>query len=274
MKKILVTGATGFLGSRIADFYQDKYKILAPAHREMDITNQDNVWQYFRTFKPDIVVHCAAVSDVSTCEKQQEYSWKINVTGTENIARAAKEISATCICCSSDQVYGGSTEMQANREDCPLNPVNVYGKEKAYAEQSASSIYDDCVHLRLSWMYDAGDDKRMDFVKQLKACLKNTTEITFSSKDRRGITDVWEVVQNMEQAFALPGGIYNFGAPNDRTMYETAVHIFEEKGYDISKIGQMQHANFRNLTLSQEKINSYGIYFSATAEGVLKAWNN
>ena len=272
MKKLLVTGASGFLGSRVAAYYKEKYHILAPTHKEMDITEEMSVLQYFKTHKPDVVIHCAAVSDVGTCEREPDYSWNVNVVGTENIVKAAKEISAICICCSSDQVYCGMTGEEPHAEDSSINPTNTYGKEKAYAETSCLAIYKDSVHVRLAWMYDVKDEKRMDFIKQLQACAMHETECFFSPKDKRGITDVWEVVENMEQAFKLPGGIYHFGSPNDKSTYETVLSIFEKKGYDTSFVRKMENANARNLTMSQEKINRYGIYFSHTIDGVLRVW--
>ena len=273
MKKMLITGATGFVGSRVAEYYKNNYEILAPTHEEMNITEEASVLQYFKTYKPDIVVHCAAISDVGTCERDPEYSWQVNVIGTENIVKAAKEVSAICVCCSSDQVYCGVATEQPNAEESVVHPTNVYGKEKAYAEQSCLAIYKDSIHLRLAWMYDAKDTKRMDFIKQLQACAMKEKEIVFSPKDKRGITDVWEVVKNMEKVFRLPGGIYHFGSPNDKTTYETVLSIFKKKGYDTSFVREMEYANPRNLTMSQEKINQYGIYFSDTVEGVLKVWD-
>ena len=269
-KKMLVTGASGFLGSRVAQYYKDKYEILAPSHREMDIANEDSVKRYFDENKPEIVIHCAAISDVGRCEREPELSWQMNVIGTENIVRAAKELSAKCICCSSDQVYVGSMETEAHREDEAIEPTNVYGKEKAYAEKTCLVIDADSIHLRLSWMYDAEDEKRMDFIKQLRACLYEEKEVVFSAKDKRGITDVWEVVRNIEPALKLPGGVYNFGAPNDKSTYELVMGICQSLGCDSSYIHEMGNAKFRNLTMAQEKINKFGIFFSATEEGVLR----
>ncbi len=268
-KKMLITGASGFLGSRITQYYRDKYEVLAPSHSEMDIADACSVKRYFDEHRPDIVIHCAAISDVGRCEREPELSWQMNVIGTENIVKAAKELSAKCICCSSDQVYCGSTEDRPNREEDVLCVTNVYGKGKAYAEKSCLAIYEKSVHLRLSWMYDAKDEKRMDFIKQLRACLFEEKEVVFSVKDKRGITDVWEVVRNIEAALELPGGIYNFGAPNDKSTYEMVMHICQSMGYDTSFVSEMENAKFRNLTMAQEKINRFEISFSMTEDGVL-----
>lgn len=268
MKKMLITGASGFLGSRVAQYYKDKYEILAPTHGEMDITDGKSVLAYFQEYKPSVVVHCAAISDTGLCEREPEFSWKVNVTGTENVVKAAKMMDAICLCCSSDQVYCGVEGIELNKEESEVHPTNVYGKEKLYAEQSSLGVYDKSVHLRLAWMYDAKDEKRRDFIKQLKACKE--IEVTFSPMDRRGITDVWEVVKNMEPAMKLPGGVYNFGSVNDRSTYETVISIFEKSGCATSFVKKMENANSRNLTMCQEKLNGYGIHFSTTVDGVLR----
>ena len=273
-KKMLITGATGFLGSRVAQYYKDKYEVLTPSHGEMDITDESSVMTYFEDKRPDVVVHCAAISDVGKCEREPELSWSINVVGTENVVKAAKEVSAKCVCCSSDQVYFGSTETNAHREDEQIEPANVYGKEKADAEESCLKIDADSVHLRLSWMYDAEDKKRMDFIKQLRACLYEGKEIFFSAKDKRGITDVWEVVRNIEIALELPGGIYNFGSPNDKSTYEMVMDICQSLGCESTYIRKMENANFRNLTMAQEKVNQHGIFFKETEECVLSYMKN
>ena len=266
---MLVTGASGFLGSRVALYYKDKYEILTPTHSEMDIADEESVKRYFDENRPEFVIHCAAISDVGRCEREPELSWQINVIGTENIVKAAKEIAAKCVCCSSDQVYCGSTEDVPNKEEeCYI--TNVYGKEKGHAENSCLAIDEESVHLRLSWMYDAKDEKRMDFMKQLRACLFETKEAVFSNEDKRGITDVWEVVRNMELALELPGGIYNFGAPNDKSTYELVMDICHFMGSETTFVSKMENAKFRNLTMAQEKINGFGIFFSTTEDGVLR----
>lgn len=269
-KKMLITGATGFLGSRVAQYYKEKYEVLTPSHSEMDIADEASVMTYFKENRPDFVIHCAAISDVGRCEREPEFSWSINVVGTENVVKAAKEVSAKCVCCSSDQVYFGSTETDAHREDEVIEPANVYGKEKAYAEESCLAIDADSVHLRLSWMYDEKDEKRMDFIKQVRSCLYERKETVFSAKDKRGITDVWEVVQNIEVALELPGGIYNFGAPNDKSTYEMVMDICQSFGADSSCVREMENANFRNLTMNQEKVKRFGIIFSETEDGVIR----
>lgn len=282
MKRMLVTGGTGFVGSKVAAFYRDKYEVLAPSHSEMDITNADAVEAYFAAHRPDVVIHCAAVADVGTCQREEEYSHSINVTGSENIAYAAAKTGAKCVMCSSDQVYCGSENMEPHREAEELAPTNVYGQQKLYSEKSCLQMNPDSVHLRLAWMYDPEDAtylNRGDFVRNLREGIQGKKELMFPVNDYRGITNVWEVVRNMEKMLGLPGGVYNFGSANDKSTYDLVVELFERlsiEGAKIQKNEAPMGAGRRNLTMCQEKLNSHGIYFSATIDGVeqaMKEWN-
>ena len=80
MEKLFVTGASGFLGSRIAKYYNGKYEVCAPAHGEVDITDEKGVTLALEQFMPDVVVHCAAISDASGVELKYKYR-----RGTEEI---------------------------------------------------------------------------------------------------------------------------------------------------------------------------------------------
>jgi len=277
MKKMLVTGGSGFVGSKVASFYGGRYEVLAPSHSEMDITSAEAVEAYFETHRPDVVIHCAAVADVGTCQREEEYSRSINVVGSENIARAAKKIGAKCVMSSSDQVYCGSESMEPHKEGEVLFPTNVYGQQKLYAEQSCLQINPDSVHLRLAWMYDPEDTRflnRGDFVRNIREGIRGERELIFPVNDHRGITNVWEVVQNMEKAAELPGGVYNFGAGNDRSTYDTVLAVFERCNLDtamVQKNEALMGSGKRNLTMCQEKLSRHGICFTSTIDGVEQA---
>lgn len=277
MEKLLVTGASGFLGSRVAAFYRDRYDVCAPGRGELDITDADGVRAAFRRIRPRFVVHCAAVSDTRLCEQEPERSWAVNVDGSRNIAEAAAEFHAKCLLCSSDQVYFGSGETGAHRETEALQPTNLYGREKHRAEAECLSGNPDCVLLRLTWMYDRTrletDRKRGDFLRTLVGGHLAAERMEFPLHDRRGITDASEVVRNLEKAFALPGGIYNFGSPNGKNMFETALAVFEALGWDASLLRENRDAYAgapRNLSMDPGKANAYGILFSDTVEALAR----
>lgn len=260
MKKMLITGGSGFLGSRAAKYFAGKYELLTPSHREMDITTAEAVNRVVEAFHPDVILHCAAMSDVGQCKREPEVSWQRNVVGSVNVARAAAAVGAKCLLCSSDQVYFET-------------PDNLYATEKRTAEENGLAANPDAVFLRLSWMYDPIPNKRPDFISQLIPLLSNEETVTYALYDRRGITDVNEVIANMEKAIAIPGGVYDFGASNDKSMYETVARIFAGLGLDTARVKADERSfqdSPRDMTMNLEAINRYGIFFSDTAEAVIR----
>ncbi len=279
MKKLLVTGASGFLGSRIVNFYKDKYEVYAPTHKEMDITDEISVNRVLNQYRPDVVIHCAAISDVGLCEKEPEKAWNTNVNGSIHIAKASRQIHAKCILCSSDQVYFGSLVEGPHKEKEQLQPVNLYGIGKLKAEQECQKVNPDCVLLRLSWMYDVktvNEKEHSDFFRNLLLQMKDTEQLSFPIYDTRGITDVNEVIQNLEKTFEIIGGIYNFGSPNDKNTFDTVYNVFQKLGFDTSRLCKNENVfqtNPRNIAMCQQKIEEVGIFFSTTEEGLLRKMN-
>ena len=276
MKKLLVTGASGFLGRRIAEFYGGSYEVYAPGHGDMDITDRERVFSVFHDFKPHFVIHCAAISDVGACEKEPERSWKMNVDGSRNLAEVSARYGTKCILSSSDQVYFGSTLQKPHSEDEDLQPGNLYGREKKMAEEECLRVNPDCVLLRLSWMYDVRvirPQEHGDFFRGMIPKLETAELLEYPVHDMRGITDVNEVVCNLEKAFALKGGVYNFGSPNDRNMYETVLALFRGMGWDTARLVKNEEryaSEPRNLCMDLRKLEENGIYFQPTVGALIQ----
>lgn len=277
MKKLLITGASGFLGRRAAAYFAKYCTVITPTHQELDITNGPVTTQEIEKHHPDVVLHCAAVSDVGACEKAPETSWDINVNGSINIARAAGLVGAKCILCSSDQVYFGSPLTEPHRETETLSPGNLYGREKLAAENMCLEVNPDSVLLRLSWMYDShtlSDCEHGDFLRTLLPQLGTSEPLSYPIHDRRGITDVNEVIHNLEHTFTLQGGVYNFGSPNHMSTFELMGRVFTRLGLDQGRLTQNTCAFSdapRNLCMNTEKIKGANIAFSSTEEGLVRA---
>jgi len=279
MTKVLITGSTGFLGSRLALYYKDKYDLLLPTHSDLNVSREDAVKAYLEEYCPEFVIHCAALSNTWYCEQHQEDSHRVNVQGTVKLAKACKKIGAKLIFMSSDQVYNGTPLLGPLKEEDVLQPVNVYGRHKLEAEQRAGWNNPDSVGLRLTWMYDLPDSKMKmngNILLNLHKTYTENNTIKVATHEFRGVTNVWEVVKNMEQALTLPGGIYNFGSGNALTSYSLHLKAAELMGLDEpSKWIFADEERFcdeeRNLTMDCGLIEEHGIHFNDSVEGIKEA---
>lgn len=101
MERWLVTGANGFLGSRLMKFYQEKYEITGAHHGNLDITDEAAAAEFVRAAAPQLVIHCAAISNTGTCQENPGLSEAVNVNGAVNLARACRETGSRLIFMSS-----------------------------------------------------------------------------------------------------------------------------------------------------------------------------
>ncbi len=279
MKKILITGGSGFLGCRLAYYYKDKYELLLPSHSELNVSREEAVREYMEKNLPDIVIHCAALSNTWYCEQHEEESHRVNVQGTVRIAKACKLIGAKLIFMSSDQVYNGTPKLGPLTEREELQPVNIYGKHKLEAEQRAQRNYPDSVGLRLTWMYDLPESSlklNSNILVNLKKASNEGTTIKVATHEYRGVTNVWEVVMNMEKTFSLPGGIYNYGSGNTLNsfiLHNEAAKLLGLKNADSIILPDEERFSEqdRNLTMDCSMIEGYGIHFNDSVEGIENA---
>ena len=274
MKKLLITGAGGFLGKRAAAYYQDRYDVTACKHADLDIADPEDVRRVFDRVQPDFVLHCAAISNTGYAQEHPDESLLINLEGTLNIARACVSVGAKLVYMSSDQVYTGCTGSQALTEALELAPINVYGQHKLESEKQVCRIAPDAVGLRLTWMYDVPGSAHGDkpgLLTNLKAAAESGARIRGATGEYRAMTYVWDVVKRLEQCFTLPGGSYNFGASNTRNTYDTLCAVAQAMGYDAAAVVEADNAFARNILIDNTKLHRAGIHFPDTVEGAKQA---
>ena len=141
--KLLITGASGLYGSKLAQIAQLKnYEVYSSDIErlsvygnfiKLDISGKTQVDEAFKTIKPDVVVHAATLTDVDKCELNKELAWKVNVEGTKNIVEAAKATGSFLFYVSTDYIFDGETGNYKETE--APNPINHYGVTKLKAEE-------------------------------------------------------------------------------------------------------------------------------------------
>ena len=179
MKKILVTGCNGQLGRAIRKEYaaSDEEFINTDVVEgegvvSLDITDVDAVLKLVRAEKPDVIINCAAHTNVDKCEEQWDLAYKINAIGPRNLSIAATESDAKMIHVSTDYVFEGNGTRPYTEFDAP-NPVSAYGKTKLEGENFVKEFAKKHFILRTAWLY--GDGK--NFVKTMLALAENHDEL-------------------------------------------------------------------------------------------------
>ncbi|WP_252247647.1 dTDP-4-dehydrorhamnose reductase [Clostridium sp. ZS6] len=150
---ILVTGVNGQLGyDVIKELNKRNIEYLGIDREELDITDSNAVNKYIVKLKPECVIHCAAYTAVDKAEDEEEICTKVNVYGTENIAKACKEIDAKMVYISTDYIFNGLSD-KPFEVDGNINPLSVYGKTKYKGELKVKESLDKYFIVRISWVF-------------------------------------------------------------------------------------------------------------------------
>lgn len=283
MKKILLTGGAGFFCARFTQKFKNEYEILSTDKDNLDITDKENVFKVFSEFKPDYVIHAAAIAVTDFCNKNPEIAHKINVDGAVNVAKACKEIGAKLVFISSEQVFNGNKERGPYDEEHTPVPDTVYGQNKLEAEGLLKEIINELWIVRFTWLFGM-TERKMNMASNvlwetITALLKGE-KIYASPNEFRGMTYAAEMIENVEKLFKLPYDTYHLGSVNELSRYEVVKHILTEMGLEnrISEVLVKDEEKYKNsprdVRLNTEKARKNGLEFLTTKEGLTKCIND
>jgi|AntDeeMetageno50_2_1112565.scaffolds.fasta_scaffold01097_4 dTDP-4-dehydrorhamnose reductase len=225
---VLVTGASGFLGTKLVETLSSSFSVEGTYHTRpdagadhcIDLRSPDRIDELLRTVNPDTVVHNAAIVDVAACEAQKESAWETNVTATRRIVDYCTDTETRLVYISTDYVFDG--ENGPYRPESITEPVNFYGVTKLISETIVRNRLDGGAVVRPTIMYGYNDKQdKTTFVTQLIEGL--TAGGSISADDNRQkypvlIDDVAELVIQIIQKDAE--GIFHASGQNQVTRYE------------------------------------------------------
>ncbi|MVX63471.1 sugar nucleotide-binding protein [Clostridium chromiireducens] len=277
MEKILITGGKGFFSSRLVQYCKGKYEFLVTDKDELDITDEKNVNVIFEKFNPDIVIHAAAIAVTDFCNKNPEAAYKINVNGAINVAKATKKIGGKLVFISSEQVFNGNTNPGPFKEEDEAVPDTVYGKNKLEAEKILKDIIDELWIVRFTWLFGLPDRNcgmAGNILWETISSIMKNEKITVSSNEFRGMTHVYNMIENFQILFKSPYGTYHLGSENNQNRYEIVKSIFKKLGLE-SRIDELiiedkekYKTNPRDIRLNCDKARSAGMNFYTTDEAL------
>ncbi|MBR3927390.1 MAG: sugar nucleotide-binding protein [Clostridia bacterium] len=269
-KKILVTGARGFVGARVMEYFKDA--VAFPSEILRAAEPEKGVIEYVKRVQPAAIIHTAAISDIGECEKDADASYLANVVLPDALNKAAFEEKIKILMFSSDQVYTGMKEEGPYSDEIELpEPTNTYACHKLLSEKRTLDKNPDCVHLRATWMYDMplyNHKNRMNFLTLALKAAQTGVPMDASENSFRAVTYVRQVAENLEKMLLAPGGAYNYGSANDLNMYDTTLYFFKALGLEEKAQALTSKTKTAgNLWMTFEKLNRAGVYFDTTTEG-------
>jgi dTDP-4-dehydrorhamnose reductase len=137
--KVAVTGSSGLLGSALAEVFSKRHEVLRISRAQADISRAEQVQAALAGFRPEIVIHSAAVRDPDRCELEPELATAVNVEGTRNLVRAAGAVGAAVAYISTDAVFDGKKTVPYTEDDAPA-PLSFYGRTKLLGEQAVQPL--------------------------------------------------------------------------------------------------------------------------------------
>lgn len=183
-KKVLVTGANGQLGLTIKELFSVNDKgidFIFTTKSKLDITQKDDLKNYFQENQFDYCINCAAYTNVEQAEKTPEIAYKINAEGVKNLAEVCKKHDVVLIHISTDYVFDGEKGKPYTVFDKP-NPINEYGKSKLQGEQYIQKYASKYYIVRTSWLYSKKYGH--NFYKSILAKAKKEEDLYVTDKQK------------------------------------------------------------------------------------------
>lgn len=232
MIRIVLTGSTGLVGSRIIELLHNDFTFIPLSHDVVDITNKDSVYTFLKDLDFDLMLHLAAYTQVDKAEEEQEKARLINVEGTRNLFEHCVSKEKKFIYISTDFVFDG--EHPPYYEDSVPNPLGVYAKTKYEGERI---VKDRAMIIRFSYPYRTAYDKKKDFVRSLKFLLESHTPLTMIQDTLITPTFIDDIAEALRHLFVnFTPEIFHICGASSLSPYNAAMIIAEQFHLDSSLI--------------------------------------
>ena len=236
--KILVIGSNGMLGrdlvthlSNPSDVKNSGIEVIAADRKRLDITHSSSTTKFIIQIMPDVIINCAAFTNVDACETRISEAFVVNATGAKNVALAGKQTGSKVVHISTDYVFDGIKDEPYIETDKP-NPISIYGKSKLEGERAVQETCGNYIIIRTAWLYGP---YRKNFVTTILDLGKKNHSVSVVT-DQYGCptytVDLSDAIRNIISLDLR--GIYHVTNYGTCSRFEWAQKIFELTGDQVS----------------------------------------
>lgn len=244
MKKILVFGGSGLVGSKFIELYGQTFEMKSPSATEVDILNKDAVSKVTKEFNQDTIINFAAYTQVENAEAQKGdkngICFMINAVGAKNVARVCKESNKKLIHISTEYVFDGTKESSPYAEEDEPNPINWYGETKLFGEEFVLESGCSAAIVRICMPFNPLYELKKDVARFFLGELKAGKKITAIEDQRITPTIVSDIANALKEIVAAgSSGLYHISSTDSVTPLEFAKTIAEVFKLDYSLISSI-----------------------------------
>jgi dTDP-4-dehydrorhamnose reductase len=228
--KLLVTGAAGMLGRDVVLAAGNAgHQVVGFGHAELDVTDREGVGAKLEAERPDVVINCAAWTDVDGAEEAAEEATRINAAGAGNVAAAAAAVGAAVVYVSSDYVFDGSKGSPYVETD-QTAPLSAYGRGKLAGEEATRAANKRHFIVRSAWLFGTGGS---NFVETMLRLAGDHGEVLVVRDQVGSPTYTWHLAYGIVRLIeGVEFGIHHMAAAGACSWYEFAQEIFEQAGIE------------------------------------------
>ena len=247
--KIVVLGANGQLGlSLVPLLISNDFQVSAFTSKELDIRDLEKMDLILRILSPEVIINCAAYTNVEAAESSHILADEVNVYGSRNVAITAKKLGSVLIHFSTDYVFSGFSDVPWQESDKPY-PVNYYGKSKLLGELEVIKLYSAKSYvIRTSWLFS---EFGTNFVKKISKLLLNQDiePIRIVDDQTGGPTSCLDLSRRVSEILLGEAsfGIYHVTNSGQATWYELALAISKTIGGKSSRIVPIRSENLKSV---------------------------
>jgi dTDP-4-dehydrorhamnose reductase len=233
MKKILVTGANGQLGSELMELsvHYSQFEWVFADRSVMDLSNLESIPDYLDSIQPQIIINCAAYTAVDKAEMETELADVLNHLAVGVMAQWSASHACRLIHISTDYVFDGNSSTALD-EEAPTAPINVYGQTKLAGELACMRENPEAIIIRTSWVYSRFGN---NFVKTMSRLMQERDSLNVVNDQIGSPTYAADLAQAILTIITHPhwqAGIYHFSNEGEISWYEFALAIQEISGFD------------------------------------------